>query len=52
MLKPYMNGVKPSDAEGRLLGYIAALTGQARAILEELDTADKKIAMSIAIFFL
>ena len=52
MLKPYLNGVKPSDAEGRLLAYIAALTGQARAVLEELDTADKKIAMAIAIFFL
>lgn len=52
MLKPYLNGVKASDAEGRLLAYIAALTGQSRAILEELDTADKKIAMAIAIFFL
>lgn len=52
MLKPYMNGVKSSDADGRLTAYISALTGQVKGILEGLDTADKKIALSIAVFFL
>ncbi len=52
MLKPYLNGVKSGDADGRLLAYVAALTKQPRAILETLDTADKKISMAIAIFFL
>ena len=52
MLKPYLSGVKPNDADGRLLAHISALTTQPRAILEELDTADKKIAFSIAVFFL
>jgi hypothetical protein len=52
MLKPYMNGIKPDDADGRLNGYAAALTRQNRAILELMDTADKKITMAITIFFL
>jgi len=52
MLKPCMNGVKSNDADGRLTAYISALTGQVKGILEGLDTADKKIALSIAVFFL
>lgn len=52
MLKPHLNGVKTTDAEGRLIAYVSALTGQVKAVLENLDTADKKIALSIAVFFL
>ncbi len=52
MLRPYLNGVKSGDADGRLLAYTAALTQQPKNILSALDTADKKIMMSIAIFFL
>ena len=52
MLKPYLNGVKANDADGRLLAHTAALTTQPKAILEALDSADKKIMMSIAVFFL
>lgn len=52
MLRPYLNGVKGGDADGRLLAYTAALTQQPKNILSALDTADKKIMMSIAIFFL
>ncbi len=52
ILRPYLNGVKGGDADGRLLAYTAALTGQPKNILSALDTADKKIMMSIAIFFL
>lgn len=52
MLKPYMQGIKTDDAGGQLLGYVAALTRQPRAVLEQLDSVDKKIAMAIAIFFL
>lgn len=52
MIKPYMNGVKPDDADGRLLGHIAALCRQPRAILESLDSVDKKIATAVAVFFL
>lgn len=52
MVKPYMVGVKADDADGRLLGYVAALSRQPRAVLENLDSLDKKIAMSVAVFFL
>lgn len=52
MLKPYLNGVKTNDAEGRLLAYISALTGVQRAILENMDSVDKKVAMAVVIFFL
>jgi hypothetical protein len=52
MLKPHLNGVKPSDADGRLTALIAALTDQPKNIISKLDSADKKICTSIAIFFL
>ena len=52
MLKPHLNGLKPTDAEGRLLAYGAALTTQPKAVLEGLDSADKKIMMAILVFFL
>lgn len=52
ILRPYLNGVKGGDADGRLLAYTAALTQQPKNILSALDTADKKIMMAIAIFFL
>lgn len=52
MLQPFLSGVKTSDADGRLLAYVAALTGVNRGILKAIDTADKKISMAIAIFFL
>jgi hypothetical protein len=47
-----LQGLKPGDAEGRICGYIAALTVQDRNIIRELDTEDFEIARSIAIFFL
>lgn len=52
MLKPCLNGVKSADADGRLLAYVSALTGQTKGVLEALDSADKKIVMAIAVFFL
>lgn len=52
ILRPHLVGVKPSDADGRLLAHTAALTNEAKGILSQLDSADKKIMMSIAIFFL
>lgn len=52
MLRPYLKGVKSDDGDSRLLAYIAALTGTPRAILEGMDSLDKKISMAIAVFFL
>lgn len=52
MLVTHLKGVKSNDADGRLTAYICALTDQPKHIIKELDTADKKISMAIAIFFL
>jgi hypothetical protein len=52
ILKPYMNGVKSTDADGRLTAYIAALTNQNKSIIQNMDSQDKKISTSIAVFFL
>ncbi len=52
ILQPYLVGVKPSDADGRLIALWAALTGTSKNILMSLDTGDKRIATSIAVFFL
>jgi len=51
-LKPYLNGVKSTDADGRITAYICALTGKARGIIEQLDSEDLTIAQAVAIFFL
>lgn len=51
-LAPYLKGVKPSDADGRLAAYICALTGQNSGYIRKLDTEDLSIAQSIAVFFL
>ena len=52
MLRPYLNGVKSQDVDGRLLAYGSALTKTTKRELELLDTADKKIMLAIAVFFL
>lgn len=52
MLRPYLQGVKSNDADGRLNAHVSALTATPKAVIENLDSADKKIMMSIAVFFL
>jgi hypothetical protein len=47
-----LHGVKADDSDGRLCAHIAALTGQVRGIITNMDKEDYKIARSIAIFFL
>lgn len=51
MLKPYLVGVKATDSDARLISYMGALTQQNKGLLEKLDTADKRISVSITIFF-
>lgn len=51
MLAPYLKGVSEKDSDGRMLAHIAALTKVNRGILQSLDSRDKKIAISIVIFF-
>lgn len=52
MLQQPMQGVKGGDADGRMMAYCSALTGQPKAILSSLDSLDKKIMQAIVIFFI
>ena len=52
MLQPNLRGVSAKDGDARLIAVICTLTGQARGIIQKLDSTDKRIALSIAVFFL
>jgi hypothetical protein len=52
VLRPYLKGVAGDDPDARVNAHIAALTNTAKGIIAGLDSADKKIASAIAIFFL
>ena len=47
-----MKGVKSGDSDGRIVGYIAALTDQPSGIITSLDTEDNSLAQQIVAFFL
>jgi len=47
-----MKGVKVTDSDARLLGYLSALTGKPPGVLGAMDTVDNSIAQSIVSFFL
>lgn len=49
-IQTYLQGVKPTDIDGRLYGYIAALTGQPKEVVRNLDTEDLTVAQNIAFF--
>ncbi len=48
----HLNGVKSTDADGRICAYVAALTSKPKDVIKGLDTEDYSIAQAIAIFFL
>ena len=47
-----MKGLKPTDADGRIIGYTRALTGQPAEVIKSLDTEDNTLAQHITGFFL
>ena len=47
-----MKGIKAGDNDGRVVGYVAALTDQPSGVLTSLDTEDNGLAQAIAMFFL
>jgi hypothetical protein len=49
---PHLNGVKPTDVDGRMVAYTAALTSQLKAIIKKLDTEDSTLAHAVVVFFL
>lgn len=51
-VRPHLQGVKADDADGRVVAYIAALTGQHKNVISALDTVESSIAQSIVVFFL
>ncbi len=51
-VKAKTSTLKTSDAEGRLLAYVSALTEVSVGELSKLDTEDFSICQSIAVFFL
>jgi len=52
MITPYLQGVKNSDGDGRIIAYTCALTTSAKGIIQSLDTEDHSLATSIAAFFM
>ena len=47
-----LQGVKSDDVDGRICGYIAALSSKPRKVIEAIDTEDYSISKAVAIFFL
>lgn len=52
VIHQHLQGVKPSDADGRVCAYIAALTSTTKSVLSQMDSEDYAVPQSIAIFFL
>jgi hypothetical protein len=52
ILKPFMEGNKSGSVIDMMLSYCAALTDTTKGVLARLDSADKRIANSIAVFFM
>ena len=50
--KAALQGIKADDGDGRIVAYISALTGQARAIIGGLDTIDHSFCQAVALYFL
>ena len=51
-LHKYLNGVKSTDGDGRILAYVCALTGQNSGLIKMMFLEDYSVASNIAYFFL
>jgi hypothetical protein len=51
-LNAELRGVKNSDGDGRIVAYIAAITGQAPNIITNLYTEDYSLCTAIVMYFL
>jgi hypothetical protein len=52
VLQSHYKGVSPTDGDARLHAVIAGLTDSMKGIIAKLDSLDKKISVSIAVFFI
>mgnify|MGYP000022198548 CR=1 FL=1 len=48
----HLQNVKPSDADGRLFAYAAALTTNSKEVIKSLEIDDWNIVQAVVIFFL
>lgn len=48
----HLKGVSASDADGRLVAYISALTNSSKNVIGQMDSEDISIGQTIALFFL
>jgi hypothetical protein len=48
----HLQGVKPTDADGRLFAYAAALTGNPKDLIKALEIDDWNIVQAVVVFFL
>lgn len=48
----HLQGVKPTDADGRLFAYAAALTGNPKEMIKNLDVDDWSMVQAVVVFFL
>lgn len=51
-VKSALEGVKAADGDGRIVAYISALTGQAKALIGGLETIDFAFCQAMALYFL
>lgn len=47
-----MTNVKTDDGYGRVFAYIAALTGQHKAVISKMDADDYSLSSNIVVFFM
>lgn len=48
----HLQNFKSSDADGRILAYVLALTKKAKEIVRKMDSEDYSVAQAIAVFFI
>lgn len=46
-----MKGIKSTNADARILAYVATLTEQPSGVIRQMDTEDYRVASSIVVFF-
>lgn len=51
-LQKHTTNVKATDFEGKVVAYMAALTGQGMSGISKMDSEDYKIGQAIALFFM
>lgn len=51
-IQKQLQGVKPTDTDGRVAAYIAAISDQPKAVVKNLDTEDYAICSAVVVFFL